>query len=505
MAMPSFTNLNNLFSDPRFWIIATGLFEAFIFAHTPAVFQSYDYVLRENDYFQDQNHTKTDEDLSKTYGQLYTLVTLTASVSMFATGIITDMFGFWYARFYLHTVCFIGLVSLTFMSLYHVDWLAWIGVPFFVGNSHAFTRMYNFQCKIYPEKTTFLMALQFVPITMAQLMYIPYTRMSQQAYFYIAILACLPYSIARTFIYCPKRNIYDAQGQMRFGLETRHDPPLKREEVTSDTSKVENTTPSDSIPFWKVLIQPIYLFLYPAFIIIYIRLGIFIACYQSWIRFKAKDYDNPDEIVSSFTAFYSIFQFSGALTIPLIGLGFDFLGKFLVSKFNWPLQKSTAAVGILMLFFDCGIFFAIDFMSLIPGIGAQTYVILFIVVTVQGSLYSARTLFIYGTSSQNLHGRILAVTNVMLFSAGLTTPLFPTLVNETFDGNWDTLSYVFIAAMIVAVICLTLLSILWYFKFEYKVVPKSEDDKVRKLGMPPTYFDNQGVEYYGKDKRFIDF
>ena len=196
--------LKTVTSDRRFWVIATGLIEDIIFAHTPAVFQTYEYVLRNQNYFPELSS----DQLSRRYSLLYTFTSCMASLSMFAVGLLTDMIGFWYARFYLHSVAFLGLILLVFMSFYHIDNLAWVAIPFFVGNSHAFTRLYNFQCRIYPERTTFLMALQFIPITCAQLLYIPFKRMAQQGYMYIGFMACIPVSVLRTFVYCPKRNIY---------------------------------------------------------------------------------------------------------------------------------------------------------------------------------------------------------------------------------------------------------------------------------------------------------
>ena len=126
-------------SNAKTWLITTGLFEAFIFTHTPSVFPSYEYILREQNYFPNQ----TDDELSKTYSKIFTATSMTSSASLFLVGYITDVWGFWYARFYLHVISSIGLVSLTIMSLYKIEYLAFLGVPFWIGNSNAFTRLYR--------------------------------------------------------------------------------------------------------------------------------------------------------------------------------------------------------------------------------------------------------------------------------------------------------------------------------------------------------------------------
>merc|ERR1711937_326543 len=130
--------------------------------------------------------------------------------------------------------------------------------------------MYNFQCKIYPEKTTFLMALQFVPIVCAQLLYIPYKAMVNQSWFYGAMILCMPYSVARTFIYCPKRNVFDANGNVVFGWKTRHDKKLK-------VDQKEDSKENSRFKLLKILFQPMYIFCYIAFICLTIRLNMFMS------------------------------------------------------------------------------------------------------------------------------------------------------------------------------------------------------------------------------------
>ena len=82
-------------SDRRFWVIATGLIEDIIFAHTPAVFQTYEYVLRNQNYFPELSS----DELSRRYSLLYTFTSCMASLSISVFRNFTTYVG---ARFFGH-------------------------------------------------------------------------------------------------------------------------------------------------------------------------------------------------------------------------------------------------------------------------------------------------------------------------------------------------------------------------------------------------------------------
>ena len=98
---------------------------------------------------------------------------------------------------------------------------------------------------------------------------------------------------------------------------------------------------------------------------------------------------------------------------------------------------------------------------IIPGIGFQTYLILFLIVTVQGSYHSARDLFIFGTCQQKFHGRVLAVISVMGFCSSFLTPVFTSLVVDRFDGNWNVLNFIFLGIMGGVLGLLVVLVFIW--------------------------------------------
>ena len=99
------------------------------------------------------------------------------------------------------------------------------------------------------------MALYYIPIAFAQLLYIPYKRMTQQAYFYVACLLCQPFSVCRTLIYTPKRNVFDFDGNSRFGWETRNDTRL----VSSigHVEKSEESSKKTKEKILKILLSPL--------------------------------------------------------------------------------------------------------------------------------------------------------------------------------------------------------------------------------------------------------
>lgn len=241
--------------DLRLGCILTSLLEMFFLAHGSVAYPDIEFVMREEDYFPN----KTDTEYTTIYSWLYSLMTIYALLVTFCFTFLVDFVGFWNSRYVIHASSIAGTVVLFFMQRYHIDYLSFVGVPLFYGTSRAFNAGHALVSKIYPEKSSFVLNLQYLPMALSQGLYYLYIALSADSrwWFWFAILMFQPISILRTFYFLPRYNLRKDQNDIYvLGKRSWKDVSIKKQKLALQANDLEEHTDHEKMTSTDLSVSP---------------------------------------------------------------------------------------------------------------------------------------------------------------------------------------------------------------------------------------------------------
>ena len=234
-----------LFQSLPFLCVITSLLEMFFLAHGSVAFPDIEYTMRADEYWAN----KTDTELTTVYSWLFSTMTAVALLITFCFTVLVDYQGFWVGRYIIHVASTIGGIFMLLMSKYHFENLAFVGIPLFYGASRAFNAGHALISKLYPEKSSFILNLQYLPMALSQTLYMIYIHLNvnYQWIFWLLVLLTQPLSILRTFYFLPRYNLNknNETGEFKLGKETWNDPPIIKKKKKRRNQSGDNPNPND--------------------------------------------------------------------------------------------------------------------------------------------------------------------------------------------------------------------------------------------------------------------
>ena len=255
-------------------------------------------------------------------------------------GFLLDNFGWWYTRTFCHIGSFIGLVLIILSSPTNPNL---IGYPiYFSFNIGAFFSTIML-ANLYPKNMGLfytLVRILFLTETLTFKVYKDYLADNFGTYFWVFFLCLQPLIWLRTFLTLPKRCL--EVDNYRCGWETRNDPSMKvlkrkiaGEEKINDNHREEPAEKFSLLSYFKDIKQTMTE--RNILLIIWCNVGLMIGFglnsqYQSILRWKFADSPHKDEALRKYIDQLNYSFIANVVSVPIYGLGYDFLVKKLKQK-----------------------------------------------------------------------------------------------------------------------------------------------------------------------------
>lgn len=443
-------SVKSLCQELKFWSIATIYLEIAIIVHLTKSYQTIEYSLRENNFYSDLDDLQRDSVFSYLCSSTNVIMCLVASCN----GFIVDRFGTWVSRCIAHVFVITGLIILMNISSIHEN-LIWLGYPLFCSGGYLLADSSFLTYVLYPNNLGSLTSFSGLGLSAAQLWYLWYKNIcvpiENTKIFWIVILCFQPLSILRTFLLMPKLKV--TKFIHNIGWKTRYDDYAELNQKISDFQGENNTTeksesdsdlqkstkPVNQVSFWKEITKfPVAIFM-PFWFLANLRNAQYFTLYQPWLRSET---ENPDQI-SNFTKLFTVLCLVSIITEPIFGRILDVLIKYFEkrgrSNFN-----ATILVTNLGFIWSTLCMTMISVSQAIGPFGVGNIISAGTFVALNDSVrWSCRFIFLYTIVDPRVAPRILSTTTFIGVLSSLVAPQFNLLVSRVFDGNWDTLNWIF--------------------------------------------------------------
>ena len=464
--------------------------------------------MRKCNYFSDLSESQQ----TNLYSAIFSVMTIVALLITFCFTFLVDYIGYWLARMVIHLCSIAGNILLILMVRFgnentNFQYLAFIAIPLFFGSSRAYNAGHSLISKICPERSNFVLSLQYFAMSLSQVIYKIYTDLDQQ-YLYLIWLALLivqPFSIGRTIIFLPRYALKkdEVSGEFRLGLETKNDPkigskdrsgsedePLKVQDCDKTDPTAENTEEPETknwlakkFPaFANVMTTTNFLAcLIPA--IQSVRQFTYIAQLQSILRYEVNQQIiearnsssvpfNDSEVSLNYTAteqqflekitkeYTQISQYclmAIIVCLPAQSFVFDLIRKFIQTRNNLTLSKSSVVIGLIEMFYVCCTLFISNFLMLLPGFGVPFIISIFLMTNTSIITYAARYLYIYNTNQPEFHGRLTAFAQLWQILTPICVPLLSYIATHVFKKDWTRQIYLYAKIDLLTVVLLGVL------------------------------------------------
>lgn len=465
------------FKTMKFWSIATAYAETIALIHVGNSFQTLEYALRENGFFNETTNAAnetaptTPEQQSQIYSNLFMTNLTTCLLMSLFIGFVTDAKGTWWSRCIGQIFMVIGIVCGMMISLER-QYLVFVAYPLFYAGGMVNSEM-NMLCYIlYPKKMGMLSSLTGFSVGAAQAWYIWYKDLclpfENLKYFWMVMLALMPLMTVRTFLLMPKLKVtIDID---RLGWETRNDDyaTFGKKAVDSEEEKTmmakdeaEATsmiTPAEKDPtLFSELFRPPVLALFCWCLLSDYRVFLYYSKFQPWLRYKVgglnateSEYFSDvaigneieikatrDSIISLQTSTFTWCMMSQMLTDPFCGFFIDLASKLYRSKLNLDHKKSTVLTCAVGLAF-CTIFLAgISFLQVQDFNGRFIVAAGVCAAFIDSIRFSCKFMFIFTIIDSRVVGRVMGFGSFLIIMVNGLISLTNMFVETYCGGNWD--------------------------------------------------------------------
>lgn len=427
----------------KFWSLATFYLETFLLFHLPKSYQTIEYSLRENDFFQG----KTEDELKLTYSYLYSMIQVLMFSLGAVNGLIIDRYGTWYSRFVSQILMCFGLIF-AISTTPETSSLVFLSLPLFYGGGYMAVEIGCLSWVVYPKNIGVLSAFIGIAINASQVWYIYYkqhaTPFEDTKYFWYLMLSFQPLMLARTVLMCPKLKVTETIDRM--GWKTRHDTydnfyeslVEEREEINHIEVTSFNTTHSgngfqarevgqEKAPnsFFKEIKKPSYILLATWWLISDVRMIEYYSLFQPWLRSKTEN----DILISHFTQLFTKITIFQSITEPICGQILDYLNHYWTKKYHFNDKKSMILTSMLGLIFCSITTCLVSLFQSIPGSNSSEMTLTFAIksaglsaILTDSVRWTCRYYFLFKTVDPEYFPRVMANCNLITLVANLIVP-----------------------------------------------------------------------------------
>ena len=477
----TFSKFFHVTSQKRFWTITTGFLELFMICHGIDSYSSIEYVSREQNFFPGN----TEDELKIIYARLLTICLVTAFFLQFSTTVLNDTYGMWFYRSVLHVSQVAGLVVALVMTP-DTSWMAYLAYPLYYGAGGALITSNVLCFELFPKARGGIMSLIGVPILGSQVWYLWYVELgSDWKYFWVMLACFLPFSVARTFLLCPRykvigpktvlgwasRNLGRMQNksseELKAGdenktfetFETDNSGQIESEKNENDHSNPETSDSAEKIPTPDVsfktfvkegILNPNTALLTVWYFFMQLRYQTFISQYQSFLRFKTDD----DEEVKTYTEAYATMLMVGCTVNIAFAVIIDPSIITVQKRLKVTHRRASYLVSVLGMVFS-GIFGVVLTVTMIPeDLGWQTWFGIYFYVLGAVSMMVFRYIFIMSVYKAEFSARVLGFTFLIQLADALVTPQMSRMVIFVFDDDFNVYQYMSLVSIGVAVLAI---------------------------------------------------
>ena len=128
--------------------------------------------MRKCNYFSDLSESQQ----TNLYSAIFSVMTIVALLITFCFTFLVDYIGYWLARMVIHLCSIAGNILLILMVRFgnenpNFQYLAFIAIPLFFGSSRAYNAGHSLISKICPERSNFVLSLQYFAMSLSQVIY----------------------------------------------------------------------------------------------------------------------------------------------------------------------------------------------------------------------------------------------------------------------------------------------------------------------------------------------
>ena len=433
----------------KFWSIFTAYIETTLLIHNNTSFQTLEFALRENHFYNDT----TPERQSEIYSNLYLTITVTSLVLSLIAGFITDAKGTWWSRCLAQILMFIGIIAGFFISAER-HYLIWIAYPLFYAGGSVNSES-NMLCYIlYPTKIGMLSSLTGLSVAASQAWYLFYKDIcipfENLKLFWGIMLALMPFMVFRTFILLPKLKVTSHGKQQSLGWKTRKDEyeEFNNLTITSDyeitpmkkQDSVPNSTSTNSKPkstLFKELTRPHIVMLFTWCCISDFRVYLYYSKFQYWLRTKTMD----AKYISKYTKVFSYCLMSQMIADPLCGFFIDLANRFYRKRLKFDHVKATVLTCAGSLIVCTFLLTTVSFLQVqdFQPSGWNIISAGISVAFIDSIRFSAKFMFLFTVIDGEFIPRVMGIGSFFIILVNISLIVATKLVNQYSDGDWNGL------------------------------------------------------------------
>jgi len=447
------SSINMLLNDKRAQTIICSLLEFFLLNHTSAVFSNVEYILREQHFFP----SKSEDELRIIFSRLYTIIVVVGTSSKILMTTFYDYIGAWIPRIVCHVMQTVGLICILVATPENSEVFVWLGYPLFYGGGSGLAYSYYMIIPIFPKKVGFLFGVTGLPIAFAMVWYVAIVNMGSDYKWMVGFwLACIPFSVAHTFLNMPKSKIdFD---DVRLGWETRNDSFLNGKRKSENYEELETKPRSmtqmsrhsfappelnrssfrdylNTVTSLPVLCTLVWYFT------VEMRCLATFQQYQSWLRFKTKEEDQ----IKFYTELYSLISLSEAVLDPAVGFLIDEISSRLGFKSEGKDYDLNGSITSAIFMFIGSVFAcSCSVFQLFDGVGVSTVFYIISHVCLIIFLYNSRYMSFISNCGADVRGRIISTGALIQMACPFLLTLSSRLLEEVFDDDYNKLSKLFL-------------------------------------------------------------